>query len=181
METGNAILHDIHDLDAVPWWPPGPGWWIVIGVIALLLLAAGTRYWLRTSGLMPGWRNDARRQLRALQQALRKDDPRDVAGRLSTLLRRIAIARGGRFQVAGLSGDDWLHWLERNDSTRFNWTTRGQLLLQAPYMPPDRKVERREVARLVLAAQRWVDTVIPADRKSGRWHRIGRFRTRQVN
>jgi len=165
METGTAILRDIHDLDAIPWWPLAPGWWIGLSLLALLLLVAVLRYWLRYSGLMPGWRGDARRQLRALQKALRQEEPRAVVGRLSTLLRRIAMARGGRRQAAGLSGDRWLGWLETNDSSGFSWTKRGQILLQAPYMPPARTVERKEVARLVMAARRWVDTVTPVDRK----------------
>ncbi|MGD2112989.1 MAG: DUF4381 domain-containing protein [Gammaproteobacteria bacterium] len=159
------ILRDIHDLDAIPWWPPAPGWWIVFGLLALLLAAAGLRYWLRYSGLMPGWRGDARRQLRALRKALRKEEPRTIAGRLSTLLRRIAMARAGRRQAAGLSGDRWLSWLEENDTSGFSWTQRGRILLQAPYMPPAWVVERKDVARLVAAARRWVDTVTPADRR----------------
>ena len=165
MDTGNAMLRDIHELDAIPWWPPATGWWVVFGLIALLLLAAGVRYWLRYSGLMPGWRGDARRQLRALRQALRQEQPREVAGRLSTLLRRIAMARSGRREAAGLSGDRWLNWLEENDSNGFRWTRRGQLLLHAPYMPPTSKVERKEVMRLVVAARRWIETITPADRK----------------
>lgn len=170
MEQGTAILRDIHDLDAIPWWPLAQGWWVVIGLLLLLLAAAGLRYWLRYSGLMPGWRGDARRQLRVLQKALRQEEPRTVAGRLSTLLRRIAMARVGRRQAAGLSGDRWLTWLEENDSTGFSWTTRGKILLHAPYMPPTRMVERKDVARLVAAARRWVDAVTPADRKPGfRW------------
>jgi len=165
MEAGTAILRDIHELDAIPWWPPAPGWWILFGLVALMLLAAGLRYWLRYSGVMPGWRGDARRQLRALQKALRQEEPREVAGRLSILLRRIAMARSGRRRTAGLAGDTWLNWLEENDSTGFNWTKRGNVLLKAPYMPPTWVVERKEVARLVAAAKRWVDTVTPAARK----------------
>ncbi|MEZ5543426.1 MAG: DUF4381 domain-containing protein [Pseudomonadota bacterium] len=167
LNSGTAVLRDIHDLDAIPWWPLAPGWWLLIGLLALLLATAGLRYWLRYSGFMPGWRGDARRQLRALQKSLRREEPRDVAGRLSTLLRRIAMARVGRRQAAGLSGDRWLSWLEEHDSTGFNWTRRGRILLHAPYMPPARAVERKEVARLVSAARRWVDAVTPADRKPG--------------
>ena len=181
MESGTGILHDIHDLDAIPWWPPAPGWWVVLGVLGLVALFFGIRYWLRYSGLMPGWRNDARRQLRVLQQALRKQEPRDVVGNLSILLRRVALARGGRRQVAGLSGELWLAWLEQNDTTGFRWTSRGKLLLQAPYMPPATPVERKEVARLVVAARRWVDAVVPADRKRGRRLRALRILTRQVS
>jgi len=173
MDATTAILRDIHDLDSVPWWPPAPGWWVVFGLVALLLLAAGLRYWIRYSGIMPGWRGDARRQLRALQKALRQEQPRDVAGRLSTLMRRIAMARSGRREAAGLSGDNWLNWLEENDSTGFSWTKRGHMLLEAPYMPPARAVERKEVARLVVAAKRWVDSATPASGKPlFRWPEI---------
>ena len=75
------------------------------------------------------------------------------------------MARGGRRQAAGLSGDRWLGWLEAHDSTGFSWTKRGQMLLQAPYMPPTWTVKRKEVARLIVAARRWVDAVSPTDRK----------------
>jgi Domain of unknown function (DUF4381) len=167
MDSGSAILRDIHDLDAIPWWPLAPGWWVLAGVVGLLLLAVILRYWLRYSGLMPGWRGDARRHLRSLQRDLGKVEPREIAGRLSTLLRRIAMARCGRHQAAGLSGDRWLDWLEQNDSGGFRWTEHGRLLLAAPYMPPQSDVARKDVARLVAAARKWVDAVTPADRRPG--------------
>ena len=46
-------------------------------------------------------RGDARRQLRSLKKALPTDDPREVAGKLSELLRRIAMARTRRREAAG--------------------------------------------------------------------------------
>ena len=165
MQDTGIILRDIHDLDAIPWWPLAAGWWWVIGLLLLLLLLAGVRYWIRYSGIMPGWRGDARRQLRALKKALRKDEPRDVAGQLSILLRRIAMARSGRQHTAGLSGESWLVWLEENDSNGFKWSQGSGVLLQAPYMPPDKVVQRGEVMRLVVAAMRWVDTAQKTDRR----------------
>ncbi|MDH5470479.1 MAG: DUF4381 domain-containing protein [Gammaproteobacteria bacterium] len=170
MQDSSNILRDIHDLDAIPWWPLATGWWYVIGLVVLVLLVAGIRYRIRYSGIMPGWRGDARRQLRALKKALRHDDPRDVAGRLSILLRRIAMARSGRREAAGLTGDSWLNWLEQNDSTGFKWTKRGRTLLQAPYMPPTMTAKRNEVMRLVTAAARWVDTTpVTAERPGLHW------------
>lgn len=175
-----SILRDIHDLDAIPWWPLATGWWWVIGLIVLVSLLAGVRYWIRYSGIIPGWRGDARRQLRELKKALHHDDPRDVAGRLSVLLRRIAMARSDRRQAAGLSGDRWLTWLEQNDSTGFSWTQAGRALLQAPYMPPDMSIQREEVMQLVVAATHWVDTTPAIDGTAGlRWFekiRIPRLR-----
>jgi hypothetical protein len=155
-------LRDIHGLDGVPWWPPAPGWWYVLGAIALVpvLIAAG--YWLTYHGPWLGWRSDARRKLAALRRALPKGSPREVAGELSELLRRIAMARSGRRTAAGLTGETWLNWLAEMDTSGFDWEERGQLLLKAPYMPPTIEVERREVAALIRAATRWIDATRPA-------------------
>ena len=42
MAAVNIPIRDIHGLDAIPWWPPGPGWWLV----GLLVLSAGAGIWL---------------------------------------------------------------------------------------------------------------------------------------
>jgi hypothetical protein len=161
-EPFSDTLRDIHGLDGVPWWPPAPGWWYVLGAIALIpvLIAAG--YWLTYHGPWLGWRSDARRKLAALRRALPKGSPREVAGELSELLRRIAMARSGRRTAAGLTGETWLNWLAEMDTSGFDWEERGQLLLKAPYMPPTIEVERREVAALIRAATRWIDATRPA-------------------
>ena len=164
IETGIPVLRDIHGLDAVPWWPVAPGWWLLAGLLALLLVAAAGRYWLLYHGPWVGWRGDARRQLRALKKALSVEDPRAVAGRLSELLRRIAMAHSGRREAAGLTGDNWLQWLATQDNSGFNWEKRGQLLLTAPYMPPTLAVARAELSALIVAARRWIDAATPVKR-----------------
>jgi len=150
LETRMPVLRDIHGLDGVPWWPIAPGWWLLTGLLALLVLAAAGRYWLLYHGPWIGWRGDARRQLRALKKSLPVEDPHSIADRLSELLRRIAMAHKGRREAAGLTGDDWLQW--------------GQLLLTAPYMPPALAVARDELAALIVAARHWVDAATPVKR-----------------
>ena len=186
MEPGTLVLRDIHGLDAIPWWPLAPGWWYLLGLAGLLVLLALLREWMIYSGIWLGWRADARRQLRAmkkalrledqhlpaLKKALRTEDPRVLAGRLSELLRRIAMARSGRREAAGLTGDDWLQWLNANDSSRFDWEERGQMLLTAPYMPPAMEVQRKELAALISATGRLIDTKDPASRRTGRRDRF---------
>jgi hypothetical protein len=167
MEPGTVVLRDIHGLDTIPWWPMAPGWWYVIGVAGLLLLFVVIRYWMIYTGIWLGWRGDARRQLRELKKALRSDDPREVAGRLSELLRRIAMARSGRKEAAGLTGGDWLLWLNEHDNSRFDWERRGQILLTAPYMPPAMAVERKELASLISAASHWVEMKDLSPRRAG--------------
>lgn len=174
MESGAAVLRDIHGLDAVPLWPLAPGWWYLLGLVAVLLLLLAFRHWLLYHGPWTGWRGDARRQLRTLKKALPKDDSREVAGRLSELLRRIAMARSGRREAAGLTGDIWLHWLMEHDTSGFDWVERGQVLLVAPYMPPAGTVERAELLALIRAASRWLDTPVPESQKTGLLQRLKR-------
>ena len=161
LETGIPVLRDIHGLDAVPWWPIAPGWWLIAAFLVLLVVVALGRHWLLYHGPWVGWRGDARRQLRALKKALPVSDPRDIAGRLSELLRRIAMAHSGRRETAGLTDADWLQWLATQDNSGFDWEQRGQLLLTAPYMPPALAVAQKELSTLIVAARHWIDTATP--------------------
>jgi hypothetical protein len=161
MDNTTLILRDIQGLDGVPWWPLAQGWWYAIGVLCVLLMLVGIRFWLIYHGPWLGWQGDARRKLRALKKVLSTEDPRVVAGRLSELLRRIAMARSGRREAAGLTDEEWLHWLQQHDSSGFAWEKRARVLLTAPYMPPEMTVERKELAALIRAARRWIDTSKP--------------------
>jgi hypothetical protein len=161
MEKLPDTLRDIHGLDGIPWWPPAPGWWYVLATIALVPVVIAVGYWLTNHGPWLGWRSDARRKLSALRRVLPRENPREVAGRLSELLRRIAMARSGRRVAAGLTGETWLHWLAEMDTSGFDWENRGQVLLKAPYMPPSMEVERKEIAALIRAATRWIDATKP--------------------
>ena len=162
VESLSDTLRDIHGLDAVPWWPLAIGWWYLIAMILISAVVIATTYWLMRYAPWLGWRRDAYRQLRALKKALPGEDPREVASRLSELLRRIAMARSGRRIAAGLTGENWLHWLAQQDSSSFNWERRGRVLLRAPYMPPAMAVERAELAALIRAAMRWIDATQPS-------------------
>ena len=165
MEAGTTALRDIHGLDAIPWLPLATGWWYLAGLVGLLLLLIGTRYWLIYKTGWLGWRGDAYRQLRELKKALPSEDPHAVAGRLSELLRRIAMVRSGRREAAGLTGNTWLHWLVEHDNTGFDWERHGQLLT-APYMPSGMTIELEELATLIRAATRWIDASRPARQKT---------------
>jgi hypothetical protein len=79
-----------------------------------------------------------------------------VAGELSELLRRIAMARFGRRDCAGLSGEAWLDWLSEKDPSGFDWATQGQVLLRLPYAPEGDAEDAKAVRVLIDAALRLV-------------------------
>jgi len=148
-------IRDIHELDPVGWWPPAIGWWVLAAVL-LALTALAWRYrhrWLWWTG---SWRTAARGELFALRGQMRRGDPKLLGQALSELLRRVAMARCGRAACAGLSGSQWLAWLEANDPKGFRWQEEGRLLLILPYAPPGAETDREHLDRLARALGHWL-------------------------
>ncbi len=136
MGPNELPLRDLHLPEAVGWWPLAPGWWLII---ALLLLGLG---WL----LLRGWRryrlNAPRRYaLRTLaaveSEYLSHQNPVRLGQQLSELLRRGMLAYAPRHEVAGLTGESWLAWLDRDLPVPYFHTEGGKSLLQLPYRNPD--------------------------------------------
>jgi hypothetical protein len=151
-------LRDIQGLDNIPWWPLASGWWLLAAlVIALIvMLVSLIRNLLRFPA--GSWRRHAWKQLRDLKQRSGRVPVQELASDLSELLRRIAIARLGREQAAGLSGERWLAWLQQHDPAGFEWTQRGKPLLTLPYAPEGRFEDaRNQLLPLINATFAWVN------------------------
>ncbi len=147
-------LRDIHLPEPVSWWPPAPGWWALPLIAALLILLW---VWVRRRRRRKAPVRAARRELKALRKAYRKrlDDPA-LAAELSQLLRRLAVTLHPRVEVARLTGEDWLRFLDRplKGTQQAGGFTEGpgRALAEAPYNP-HAKTDGR--ALLDLAAQ-WI-------------------------
>jgi hypothetical protein len=149
-------LRDIRGIDPASWWPLASGWWLLMALsFALLVLVA---WIIRRKRLYPlgHWQQDARHRLILLKRRVNKEPAKLIAGELSELLRRIAIARCGRKQIASLTDDAWLEWLQRNDTNGFLWGKKGQLLLELPYAPPNHPANKAALTELLDAAIHWV-------------------------
>ncbi|ESQ11723.1 MAG TPA: DUF4381 domain-containing protein [Chromatiaceae bacterium] len=155
-------FRDIHAALGNPWWPPAPGWWLLLAALALLALALW-RFDLIWRLRVPipmvtlgNWRWDASRELRRLRRDAGSASAKQTASELSELLRRIAIARQGRDSCAGLHGRDWLSWLSAHDPKGFDWQAQGRLLLETPYAPPTTtEADRSALIVLIDAAMDW--------------------------
>ncbi len=143
-------LRDIHAPGLPGIWPPAPGWWVAA---ALLLTAV-------TAAAHTGWRlyRLGRRRQRILAEldGLRAtgDGPAQIAG-VSALLKRAALARFPRQDVAALTGDAWLGFLDRTGGEGRFHTPAGRLLADAPYATP-REVSGDEREALFGLARDWL-------------------------
>jgi hypothetical protein len=140
-------LRDIHMPAPVSWWPPAPGWWVVL---ALLLIVAGLGYALYRRRRRNRWRGSALTELARLRAAPAEGLLRD----LSVLLRRVAISRFPRHDVAALTGEAWLAFLDRTlgEGVAFQSEV-GRALLSAPYGRSDADVD---AGPLLDLCERWI-------------------------
>jgi hypothetical protein len=124
-------LRDIHLPPPPDFWPPAPGWWLLAVIVLALLAWAGVIVWKRAR-----LRQTQRRLLGLLDELERtgSHEPRKLA-ELSILLRRIALMHYPRQQVAGLTGESWLHFLDSSGGDGGFANGPGRVLAEGPYMP----------------------------------------------
>ncbi len=143
-------LEDIHLPPQPGFWPPAPGWWIAAAL--LLLLLGATAVWLLR------WRRRRREQqrieaaLRRLEQELR-DDPQQAIIDINIFLRKMALTHFPETDVASLTGDAWLAFLDRSGETTDFSRGPGKVLAEGPYrasLPPD-----FDGTALMRAVERW--------------------------
>lgn len=147
MKPDLTELRDIHLPEPVSWWPPAPGWWVVAALASLLvgLLYLGYRRHRRNR-----WRRSALAALARLSEAMPETLPAD----LSVLLRRVAITRFPRREVAGLTGQDWLAFLDRTlDGGEAFRSGAGRILLHGPYRQRGMALDSRA---LLALCERWI-------------------------
>lgn len=135
MNPEDLPLRDLHLPTAIGWWPLAPGWWLLIALASAGLLYLAFRRW-------QAWRHN-----RARRFALRQVDriAREFAGnndlpwlgkQLSELLRRGLLAYAPRDEIAGLTGERWLKWLDRGLETSLFVAGPGQAINELPYREP---------------------------------------------
>lgn len=159
MNPEDIPLRELHLPPPVGWWPPAPGWWLLA---ALFLCALGWLLWRAWQN----WRRAAPRRL-ALAELARLQrtwqNERDVSAlgaRLSPLLRRAMLAYAPRAQVAGLTGQAWLAWLDRGFDDRPFSTGPGRCLESLPYRRPGQAPDV-DPGLLIAAVRRRLSTPMP--------------------
>jgi Domain of unknown function (DUF4381) len=146
-------LRDIHLPGAPAFWPPAPGWWLLAAALLVLLVWAGVvvarRYRVHRR---------RRRLLEALAQleaGLAGARTPEALAQISVLLRRLALMRFPRRQVAALTGDAWLRFLDQSGGDGRFADGPGRVLAAGPYqraLPAD-----LDTASLAALLRAWVE------------------------
>ncbi|MDD5215946.1 MAG: DUF4381 domain-containing protein [Methylococcales bacterium] len=141
-------LRDIHFPDAISWFPPAFGWWLLIifvPIISYFLIALLQKIFKKT----------ALKEAQKLLQQLQNNDalsPLEKVSELSVLLRRVSISRDEK--LGGLTGRAWLDYLDSTLKDAPFKNGIGRCLVDAPYqkeLPTD-----VDLSALFALVQRWL-------------------------
>ena len=154
---GNYLIHGIDEIilpDAVSWWPTAPGWKALAIIIVILLLFICVRWMKRW------WRNRYRREaLRQLQQVQRQAGKRlqEVVAVLPYYLKVTALQAYPRQDVASLSGENWLAFLDKKHSGAVFSEGIGRKLLAVAYLPNDQwQLSEKDSEALISMSRSWI-------------------------
>ncbi|NEJ82842.1 DUF4381 domain-containing protein [Rhizobium leguminosarum bv. viciae] len=110
-------LHSLHDIatpEPVSWMPQTWGWGVLAGALLVMLALTGIRWILRYRA--NAYRREALALLNVVDEQLRNPATRcDGILELGEILKRTALAAWPRREVASLSGDGWVRFLDAHD------------------------------------------------------------------
>jgi hypothetical protein len=145
-------LRDIHLPAAPGLWPLAPGWWVVGALLALLI--AGAAFLALRRHRLRWLERDTLRALAVLDASFRDQQTPERLGRISMLLRRIALAHFPRDRISPLTGRDWLRFLDESGGHGRFADGPGRMLAWVPYqrtLPADLDVDA-----LMALVHEWV-------------------------
>jgi len=104
-------LHDIIVPDAVGFFPPAPGWYIVALLFLSLLFHFGVRRYKEYK--KSEYKREALKELLIYKESSKED----VIALLS-LAKRVGLAAFGRHKIAKLSDDSWWDFMEQHSKVK---------------------------------------------------------------
>jgi hypothetical protein len=149
-------LADIHLPDAVNFWPPAPGWWVLAALVVVALVLVYRRQLARV--FLRRRLGSALRELDAAYQTFQSAGDKNAAGlqllqTFNAVLKRVALLHYPDPELPRLSGRPWLRFLDdRMQSADFT-AGAGQVLADGIYRP----VFDADAEALHALCRRWVE------------------------
>jgi hypothetical protein len=152
-------LHEILLSDPVSWMPQTVGWYAIFG---LILFVAGWWVYGRLRRFRKNrYRRLALAELAFIERNLRQPEKRAKAlAEIPVLLKGTALSAFPRSEVAALSGERWLSFLDKTMDGRDFTEGEGRLLPELAYAPGTRisKLPDETIDKLLRLARQWIKT-----------------------
>lgn len=151
-----AELRDIHLPPEPGFWPPAPGWWLLLLLVLLLIamLVRAVRRWRRrpmpVRPVLEGALDRARAEFESHRDAHR------LLAELSALLRRSARLRDGEAPM-GLGGAAWRAYLETHAPDGTGART-WALIAEARYRP---RIGALDAEAVIRDCRAWLWQAVP--------------------
>ena len=153
LQNSALTLRDIHLPNPVSWWPPAPGWWILLGTIALVFIIIYLVIRIRRGRRI---KKEALAEFEKIRTTYRNDmNPALLARSISTLLRRVCLSYYPHTNVPGMTGEQWLSYLDSTAEIKGFQTDSGEILTTAPYLP-QRKCQSYDADALLSLCEAWI-------------------------
>ncbi len=159
MDPSEIAIRDLHLPEAIGWWPLAPGWWVVILLISIGLVLL-LRNWFRNHARGAARRHALRQLELYSKEYLTHHDGVLFGTQLSELVRRTMLAYAPRSEIAGLTGEDWLAWLDRDLDRAHFAAGDGRPLIEWPYRDPGSCFDKSDVGALVDAVRLRLSTPV---------------------
>lgn len=145
-------LEPISAPETVSFWPPQPGWYVVIAVLVVLFIYGIYRY------IQYKKRNAYRkRALLELEKLNKRKPDQSLLANLNALLKVTALKGYPRDMVAELTGIPWLEFLERTEPKLKFSSAPGTLLVEASFLKPEQlKVDQNDWNELIRMSHDWI-------------------------
>lgn len=154
-----AALNPLREPPPIDWWPPAPGWWVVLALVLLAITALAV-VWHRKRQ-QSAYRRHALAQLKRLREQHRAPSSAGASEKntqfvaaLNALLKRVALLAYPQKDVAALHGKQWLVFLNQSAPGQPPF---AESFAQGHYLPPGREdTNHQEIERLYNGAQHWI-------------------------
>ena len=147
-----ANLKPVFMPDPIVFEPVTPGWYIVFGLVLLIILFIFYQLFRRYQ--LNAYRRSSARELLKLKSGIGNSNSSELIQQISTILKTTAYYSFSREKVARLSGADWQNFLISKITSGSNYKNIFALL-DFQYRT-EKKIGSTEMEKLIDASVRWI-------------------------
>ena len=153
LDQSTTNLRDIHLPDAISWWPPAIGWWILLALIIAAFIFIPKLYRRVTYTPLKKVAHITFQNIITQYKESHNDSSFIIA--TSQFLRQTAMSYCGREDIAQLTGDKWVQALNNLTEEKYFTDKVKQSLVNAPYQ----KDISFDTEQLISAVQSWLSNL----------------------